>query len=384
MKRKNGEGTWGKKPIGNILYYFYRDSSGHYTYGRTQGQLENKLKEEKQRNELAKSAQDIHTDPKITLGKYVKSFIDNNKTTLQPYTYYNYIHMVDNYLMKKNHLLAHRQLVSITPDIMTNYFAELGKNYSYGTVLSMYKILSPALRAAEDDGLILNNTVRKMKMPKRRFCKDGRDICTPTPEEMKEIEEICLEKNQRGEYKMKNNGLLFVTILHTGMRLGEIIALRWKDVSFENKTIDINKSASFRVENGGTIYDEKEPKSKSGYRVLPIDDTILQILTYLRTNYPKNIDEDHVFLNRDNIHMSKSTLEQSFKVRVANRLNMPNLTPHSLRHAYGSFLASKRVNPKVIAKLMGHSKVEITFDVYVDGYQSEMVEAANLFDKLGE
>ena len=180
---------------------------------------------------------------------------------------------------------------------------------------------------------------------------------------------------------MKNNGLFFVVILHTGLRIGELIALHWTDVDMNKRTIDVNKSASFKELDGIKIYDEKDPKSESSKRIIPFDDTVYGIFTYLRDNYPKNVDikTGHVFLNRNGTHMTKSTLEQSFNVNIRDKMGIAKMTPHSLRHAYGSYLAAMRVNPKVIMKLMGHSRLNITYEVYVEGYEDELVEAANMF-----
>lgn len=380
MKRKNGEGTWGKKTVKGHLYFYHKTKDGKYIYGKTQREVENKLNEKKEREKIAKSSSDMDVKLNVTVGKYVKNYIENAKSTLQPYTYYNYTHMVDNLFM--NTKLAHHQLASLTPDMVTTYLADLGKKYSYGTIVSICKILKVALHDAEDNGYVRPNTVRKIKTPKERYCKSGRDIYVPTPEEMKKITEYCMKKNKNGEYTMGNNGLAYVFIMNTGLRIGELIALHWTEVDFGKKTIRVIRSASFREDENGYIYEEKEPKTPTSYRTIPLNDTAYDILVYLRQYYPDVPNEDHVFLNSRNSHMSKSTLEDVLRKRAKRDLNMPGLTPHGLRHAFSSYLASKHVNPKVIAKLMGHSKIDITFNVYVDGYESEMIDATKMLGDI--
>lgn len=381
MKRKNGEGTWGKKTVKGHLYFYYRDTDGNYTYGKTEKEVREKLKAAAEQAKYAKSASDLQARPDITVGEYVKRYIEAAKSTLQPYTYYNYTHMVDTLLMK-NTKLARHQMKSLTPDMVTIYLAELGKKYSYGTVVSICKILKVALHDAEDNGYLRPNTVRKIKVPKERYCQEGRDQYIPNPEEMKIIEDYCLKKNKKGKYVMLQNGLAYVVIMNTGMRVGELIALHWPEVNFEKRTISIVRSGSYRSENGSLIYEEKEPKTPTSYRTIPMNDTVYGIIEYLRDNYPDVQNEDHVFLNKNNVHLSKTTLEHIIRRRVSKDLNMPGLTPHALRHAFSSYLASRRVNPKVIAKLMGHSKVDITFNVYVDGYEEELIDATKMLGDI--
>ena len=382
MKRKNGEGSWGTKTIKGQKYVYFRDSSGKYFYGKNEKEVREKTERHRRIEGMAKSVSDIEAKPSTTFYNYISSYIESIKLTLQPYTYYNYAHMVKNLVFP--HKIARKQLGQITPDMITAYYADLAKDYSYGTILSINKILKGPLGAAEADGLIRPSTAKKVKLPKERYCKPTEKSYVPKVEEMKQIEDLCMRVVPRSKkYKMKNNGLFFVVILHTGLRIGELIALHWDDVNMNKRTIHVNKSASFKEVNGVKVYDEKDPKSSSSNRIIPFDDVVYDIFVYLKENYPKDKDikSGHVFLNRNGTHMTKSTLEQSFNVNIRDKMGIAKMTPHSLRHAYGSYLALMKVNPKVIMKLMGHSRLNITYEVYVEGYEDELIEAANMFSK---
>lgn len=385
MKRKNGEGTWGVKTIKGYEYQYFRDSSGKYYYGKTLNEVKKKIDQQKRIANTAKSVCDVAAKPSTILYDYIMAYFENIKNSIEPYTYYNYTHMVNNFLKKSK--LGHKQLHQITPDMITNYYSELTDRYSYSTIVSLNKIIKPPIVAAEEEGLIKVYTAKKVRLPKQRYCRDTKVEHVPTPDEMKKIEEICFQIVPRSKkYKMKNNGLAFVFIMHTGVRIGELIALHWNDVDMEKRVIHINKSASFRVVNGKQVLDEKDPKSKSGFRTIPFDDTVYMILCYLKDNYPNHLNpnKDWVFTNRNGTYMSKATLEESMNINISSKIlidtSVERMGPHSLRKAYSSFLAKNKVNPKVISKLMGHSKTNITFDVYVDGYEEEMVEASGLFD----
>lgn len=380
MKRKNGEGTWGTKTIKGHTYTFYRDSKGKYYYGKSDKEIMKKVELQRRTDSVAKSINDVHAKLSTTFYNYVVAYIENIKMTLQPYTYYNYTHMVDNLL--KNTKLAKRQLHQLTPDMFTAYYSELAVKYSYGTILSIHKILKGPLKAAEYDGLVRPHTSSKIRIPKERYCKPVEDLYVPTVNDMIRIEEECFKKNTKGNYKLRNNGLAFVVIMHTGLRIGELIALRWNDIDMKKRKIDVNKSASFRVIDGKQVYEDKDPKSQAGFRVIPFDDTVYNIFVFLKENYPASLNEKtgFVFTNKNLRHLDKSTMEQTLKKHIAEPFNMGRLTPHTLRHAYSSYLASQKVNPKVVAKLMGHEKPDITYDVYVESYEEDMIEAANLFN----
>ena len=381
-KRKNGEGTWGVKTIKGYEYIFYKNSSGKYFYGKNEKEVKEKIAREQRIQNTASSVFDVNAKPSTTFYNYAISYVESIKMSLQPYTYYNYTHIINNYL--KNSKLGHKQLHQLTPDMFTNYYSELARTYAYGTVRSVHRILKGPLSSAEHEGLVRQFTTSKIRLPKERYCAPGRTAYVPDVNDMKRIEELCFAKNKKNDkYHMGNNGLFFITIMHTGLRISELIALHWNDVDMERRFIDVNKSASFRVIDKKQVYEEKEPKSQAGYRRIPFDDTVYNIFRYLQDNYPPedNKKTGFVFLNTNGTHMCKSTLEQSLKICVTKKLGMDGLTPHNLRHAYSSYLASKKVNPKVIAKLMGHSKVNLTYDVYVEGYEDEMIAAANLFNK---
>lgn len=383
MKRKNGEGTWGFKTIKGVKYVFHRNSNGKYFYGKTEKEVWDKIERQKRIDAMASSVNDVVGKPSMIFYKYCINYVESIKMTLQPYTYYNYTHMINNFLERSS--IGRKQLHQLTPDMFSRWYSTLAEEYSYGTIRSIHKILKGPLNAAEDEGLVKLNTQKKIKLPMERYCKPLKDLYIPDLDEMKMIEELCYRKNKHGNYKLGNNGLAYIFILHTGLRLGELIALRWNDVDTKNHRIDINKSASFRVINGKQVYEDKAPKSKAGFRKIPYDNTVETILSYLKENYPPELDSvnGHVFTNSRHSHMCKSTLEECLRKNIANKYNMPRLTPHTLRHGYSSFLASKKVNPKVIAKLMGHERVNFTFDVYVDSYEDDMIEAANLLNELG-
>lgn len=385
MKRKNGEGTWGEKSVNGHKYVFYRDSNGKYYYGKTQKEVQAKIDVVKRSQVFAKSVNDVAAKPSTTFYNYCKSYVESMEFSLQPYTYYNYTHMIDNFLSRSN--IGRKQLHQLTPDMFNRWYGELAETYAYGTILSIHKIIRGPLGAAEDDGLVKINTAKKIKLPKARYCKPVADLYIPNLQEMEQIKELCLAKTKKGNnYKLGNNGLAYVFIMRTGLRIGELIALRWSDVDMKKRILDINKSASFRVINGKQVYEDKAPKSKAGYRKIPFGNDVYFILSYLKEHYPSELDSNkgHVFTNKRHTHMAKSTLEECLRVNIADKLGMERLTPHTLRHAYSSFLASKRVNPKVIAKLMGHEKIQTTFDIYVEGYEDDMREAANLFNEKTE
>lgn len=377
-RRKNGEGSWGTKTIGGVKYKYFRDSKGKYYYGKTDKEVQEKVEKQRVIYNVASSVSDINAKPSTTLYKYAISYVESIKMTLQPYTYYNYTHMINNYL--KNSKLGHKQLGQLTPDMISAFYSELTAKYSYGTISSINRILKGPLNAAEQEGLIKQYTVKKIRLPKERYCKQLEELHIPTIHDMERIKELCLKKTKHSDrYDLGTNGLFYVVCMYTGLRIGEQIALHWKDVDMDKRTINVNKSASFRVIDGKQNYEEKEPKSKSGYRIIPFNDIVYSIFTYLKEQRSNLSPEDFVFVNKNNKHMTKSSLEQYFNIHVRDALGIQRMTPHTLRHAYGSYLASKKVNPKVIAKLMGHSRIDITYDVYVEGYEDEMIEAANLF-----
>ena len=164
--------------------------------------------------------------------------------------------------------------------------------------------------------------------------------------------------------------MILMVILNLGLRAGEALALEWGNVDYENKLIYINNTVQSNIYDIKTkkLYSrvKESPKTKSGIRVLKLNDTTIFYLKELQ-NYDKrkNIVSDYIASTNVGTRNTYRNLERSLK-RVISNTNLPQgISLHTLRHTFGSTLIRRGVSVEVVSKLMGHANIMITYNKYI-------------------
>lgn len=223
--------------------------------------------------------------------------------------------------------------------------AETGAALS-ASVLDKHKmILSSIFHAAIDNDLCFKNPVKNIKITSKP--KQERHVYTA--EQAKQAEQYALE---HGRYDI-------VLLMHTGLRRSELLGLQWTDLDFERKLLHVQRAVT--QTKGGILIDK--PKTKTSVRDVPISDFIIEILekiertgTYVIAG--KNFDEPmkpHTYADHFAVFMRK----------MQEETGLPILTPHELRHTYGTLLRENDVDIYTIQKVLGHSDISITSNIYV-------------------
>jgi integrase len=176
--------------------------------------------------------------------------------------------------------------------------------------------------------------------------------------------------------------LLFVLELNTGMRVGEITALRWENVDLDNQTIKVRETKRLvkKYDNDGNSQDimhTKEPKSKSGSRDIPIHKNINKKLKELKINNGASKD-DFVFLNTNKEQIKYDSISKAQKM-LCKKAKIREVTFHCLRHTFATRLIENGEDIKTVSQLLGHSKADITINRYVHSTANTKIQA---IDKL--
>ena len=241
---------------------------------------------------------------------------------------------------------------------------------SKSSIKKIYGLLNGSLKAAVSNNLIRTNPAEDVKLPNSESKPKEIEILTR--------EEQHAYMSQLGHYR---NGVVFLTALYTGMRIGELLALKWDNVDFENKTIKVCESAK-RVK----VYDNKgqsenkmvtkEPKTVKGNRVIPISDTLANILN--------DISEDKqgfVFKSRTGGQLQHSKVWDAH-CRICNKAKIRHVGIHALRHTFASRCIENGVDIKTVSDLLGHADVAITLNVYVHSNDQTKRAAATSIENL--
>ncbi|WP_438824733.1 tyrosine-type recombinase/integrase [Bacillus sp. JJ1474] len=230
------------------------------------------------------------------------------------------------------------------------------------------------------------------------------------PKDVKTIEELekedeipnYLEKEELSKFlnTAKEKGLdrdypIFMLLAYSGIRVGELCALKWKDIDFEEESISITKTY-YNPVNNIRKYQLVPPKTQKGKRIIDIDPKVLAILEKHRAEQNKvrmrlrkqYHDEDFVFSKMDETNPGYPELIKTIENRMKRLLKLAGLnkelTPHSLRHTHTSLLAEAGVGLEEIMERLGHKDDDTTKHVYLHITKSMKKEASRKFAKLME
>lgn len=189
------------------------------------------------------------------------------------------------------------------------------------------------------------------------------------------------------------------------MRVGEIYGLGWEDVDLENGIIDVNHTSVYynhRDENG-CYFNIHTPKMKAGNRQIPMTDKVkatfieerrCQETNGLTCKAMVNGHTNFIFINRFGNLQHQETLNKAIRRIVRdcneqlskgqkNSVLLPNFSCHSLRHTFTTRLVERGINIKVIQELCGHTRSDVTLDIYTTATKElKMREFGNFAEKM--
>lgn len=244
--------------------------------------------------------------------------------------------------------------------IMQQEFNKISKkDYVQNYIRNIKMFLNRAFKYAIKTMKILNEnplediTVKgKISVPNRAF----------TLEELKKIKEFLFNHKNKRYYH------LFIILLNTGARIGEIMALEWKDVDFKNSKISIKKSLYY--DNNGLAHLNKIPKNKHSIRDIYVNSETMEIFKEKLEIYNNNKNEFKNYFKDDGFVFSRSdgSLEKQgcsayFSELIKRKVDITSPT-HSLRHTHATFLVEAGYDPKSIQLRMGHKDLKTTLNIY--------------------
>ena len=174
-----------------------------------------------------------------------------------------------------------------------------------------------------------------------------------------------------------------------GLRTGELVGLEWRHVDFENCVLTIEQSMEYRYKVGE--WRIGEPKSKSGYRTIPLTDEAIRILKAQKEKNKKikEIPEEwkeFIFLCRKGEPVKNSTYDTAL-FKICDKVGIKRFSMHVLRHTFATRCIEAGMKPKILQKLLGHSSIQITMNLYVhiteDEKQKEMELVAEALNLIG-
>lgn len=350
-KRKNGEGSWGIKNIKGIQYRYFRDTNGHYTYGKTEKEIKEKLK--KQREPIFQKSK------KETFGEYIVKWHQNRQSGLEPSTYDCYETMIESMIINfKKSDLSNTYLTDLSDIVFSNYLSSLATKYARASIGKMWAIIKTCVKYGEVKGDIKPNTTYGVKIPNESMVAvKKKEVCFLSKDET----ENFYKEAMSGKYGINADAAVF--IMYSGLRVSEMIALKWNAVSKDCKTIEVKSSIGERKNRTGvgpkTKTYEKEPKTEKGKRIIPLPQRATDILIKQPTK------KGTVFLSKAGTPLTRHNTSRTVTLIAKNAKLNDGITAHSLRHTYGSILLEEKVDIKKVSELLGHADIRTTYNIYI-------------------
>ena len=323
----------------------------------------------------------------------------STKYNLRETTRSNYIYMYNRFVRDEfgNRLIAD---VKYTDVKMFYYHLMNDKNIAVNTLDNIHTIIHPIFDMAVRDDIIRKNpTDGVMAEIKKNSGKNKGIRHALTVEQQKAfIDAIRYSPEYYHWYP------LFVTLLGTGMRIGECIGLRWKDVDFKHRNINVNHAVTYYTRREKVCFGVSKPKTEAGTRLIPMMDTVYDALKNEYDRQKKDgfcvaeVDglNGFIFSNRNgslhNPHCINSAIKRISESHNAREIIdakkehrepviIPHFSAHHLRHTFCSRLCENETNVKVIQEIMGHANIETTLDIYTEINYSKKQESLEELSK---
>ena len=314
------------------------------------------------------------TDPgSMTIGQYLDHWLDNHATNrVSPLTLQRYRRIVDQQLKPA---FGGVKLRELRPTHVQRHYADALKSgrkrkkggLSPTTVRQHHLILRHALKCAVKERLISWNPTDAVDSPR------------PVKQEI----DVLTEEQTKTMLEVAHSSVAYVPVLlaaTTGMRRGEILGLKWADIDFKKKTLSVRRA--LEQTKGNLRF--KEPKTRSGRRTIALPHMTLEGLRGHKKEQatrrlqlgPVYKDEGLVCPSPTGGPWKPDSFSSTFR-KLRERVPVPTIRFHDLRHSHASQLLKAGVHPKVVSERLGHSTISITLDLYshvLPGLQEEAAE----------
>lgn len=282
-------------------------------------------------------------------------WLDENQMHISLSTYVKYEQLIRNYIKP---YFENIECGKVTDDILHNYYKNLMHDKYYvhlsnGNIRTIIMIVNKTCEYAFENKMLNTKKYIKPCLTKTRTV-----VNVLSKSEQKKLENYIFLK--RDIYS-----LAILLALYSGMRIGELCALKWSDIDFNNGAVTITKTVQ-RLKSSDITSNRKtrliisEPKSKTAYRIIPLPRFVID---YIRDFYNQDISDRFIFSNKENVPMEPRTLQYAYK-KILAQCNISYLNFHCLRHTFATRCITIGWDVKTLSEILGHSEIKITMDYY--------------------
>lgn len=314
------------------------DNTVGYVYGRTFSECKEKL--ENANKDIPKG------DSNISFSAVAEEWLIKKQGKIKKSSEEKYRSVIENRLQPR----IKQSLSKITELHLRQLIESLKAEYSAESVFDTVRILKSIFRYAGREYKIANMTVFadyvSDLLPVHRLKERKIDL-----EIVSEIEKVLIGKIENGDIK----ALALLLILYTGLRIGEMCALKNEDIDLENEKIEISSTVQRLSFAGKTKLTVTEPKTEKSKRTVPIP-------KHLKIYIQNAMRSDGFFLTQTELPGDPRRLQYALKKITASLGS--SITVHDLRHSFATRCYKAGVEIKTVSEILGHSSTAVTMNIY--------------------
>lgn len=302
------------------------------------------------------------------LKEWLKHYVE---PTAKTRTFSRYSEIVEQHIIPR---LGELALDELSPAVLQHYITELlqsgnlktGQGLAANSVSAIINVVQNSLRTAFNLGYTKEYTADRIKRPKAA----EKGVSCFSTHEQKRIEQAVLNSK-----KDKMFGI--VICLYTGLRVGELLAVKWSDIDLRKGFITVARSChDGKGKDGKHIRIEDTPKTSSSRRIIPMPKQLLPLMK----DFKRKSDSEYVVSSKGKPVWVRS-YQRSFDL-LQKKLKIPHRGFHSLRHTFATRALECGMDVKTLSEILGHKSPTVTLNRYVHSLMEHKQDMMNRLGKL--
>ena len=328
-----------------------------YVYASSYRDVKQKLREKKsEENHICNSKQCKADGFAITFSQLSEEWLNTLQVQIKESSYAKYRNIIQSYVVP---YYGNKKVYSLTADNLLSFSTELlahggksGQGLSAKSVADTLSIIRNLLKYAEKKGIYIKCSGKEITVKQRA----SKLVVLSAMDQAILTAFICDNLTAR------NLGIMIC--LFTGLRVGEVCALRWEDISFSEKTLYVHQTVQ-RIQNCNHIKPKTKviittPKSNCSIRTIPLTDELVGIIKSSAVVH----EHGYILTGCDTKITEPRIMENHFK-KILEECNLPPINFHALRHTFATRCIEAGFDVKSLSEILGHASVTITMNRYV-------------------
>jgi integrase len=349
---KRKDGRWEARYIKS-----YENNKAKYGYLYAKSYKDVKIKLINKKANIKSGNDSTIAKRKNTFNYWLDEWLSISKSRVKESTYIKYHNSIEKHIKPS---LGNLNMLDLNTLVLEKFLSsklsngnlQTKKGLSPKTVSELLVIIKDTVRYAKSEGVNINCQFDRITIKKKTY-----EMRVLSVEEEQKLITTLLNNTDR--YKL---GVLICLV--TGIRIGELCALKWENISLSDKTLKINKTMQrIQYPNDNELTKTHiiitDPKSDASNRIIPLPDSLVKLLNSFNSNA-----ESYILSGSSKIYVEPRTMQNKFKNYISES-NIKDANFHSLRHTFATRCIELGFDVKSLSEILGHSSVKTTLDKYV-------------------